>query len=337
MKHLLPAFFLSFWLVQLTSCVREEPFVNSPEGNFDVLWKIIDEQYCFLEYKEIDWDEIYRAYKEKISPEMEEWELFNVLSDMLNELKDGHVNLISEEYISGYDGWLNGYPRNFNMGIQSNYLGEDFLEVGDALCQIFPSTLTGYLYIPTFTSTIDYADLQQIFTYFSNCEALIIDIRDNGGGAITNASRIASCFTRKKVLTGYLQHKTGKGRGDFSEPRAVYLEPSSKVFWNKPTAVLTNRQAYSAANYFICIIKDLPKVTVIGDTTGGGSGLPFSSELPNGWRVRYSTSPHYDIYMNHIEFGIEPEIEVDMTKEDESKGKDTIIETAIQHLQEQFP
>ena len=28
--------------------------------------------------------------------------------------------------------------------------------------------------------------------------------------------------------------------------------------------------------------------------TGGGSGLPFSSELPNGWSVRFSASPMYE-------------------------------------------
>ena len=66
----------------------------------------------------------------------------------------------------------------------------------------------------------------------------------------------------------------------------------------------------------------------LGDNTGGGSGLPFTSELPNGWRVRYSASPHFDAEMNHIEFGIEPDIKIDMKSEDEAKGKDTLIEAA---------
>ena len=35
----------------LSSCIREEEFNNSPQGNFEALWKIIDEQYCFLDYK----------------------------------------------------------------------------------------------------------------------------------------------------------------------------------------------------------------------------------------------------------------------------------------------
>ena len=31
----------------LGSCIREDEVVNSPQGNFETLWKIIDEQYCF--------------------------------------------------------------------------------------------------------------------------------------------------------------------------------------------------------------------------------------------------------------------------------------------------
>ena len=39
----------------------------------------------------------------------------------------------------------------------------------------------------------------------------------------------------------------------------------------------------------------LPNVVQVGDTTGGGSGFPLSSELPNGWSVRFSSSPIYGI------------------------------------------
>ena len=41
-------------LPALTGCIREEEYANDPVGNFEQLWKIIDEQYCFLEAKGID-------------------------------------------------------------------------------------------------------------------------------------------------------------------------------------------------------------------------------------------------------------------------------------------
>lgn len=46
-------------LPALTGCIREEEYANDPVGNFEQLWKIIDEQYCFLEAKGIDWDAVH--------------------------------------------------------------------------------------------------------------------------------------------------------------------------------------------------------------------------------------------------------------------------------------
>ena len=79
----------------------------------------------------------------------------------------------------------------------------------------------------------------------------------------------------------------------------------------------------------------LPLVTLVGDSTGGGSGLPFTSELPNGWSVRFSASPHLDAQGRHTEGGIGPDVEVDMDTNDEARGQDTIIETARRLLKEQ--
>ena len=82
-------------------------------------------------------------------------------------------------------------------------------------------------------------------------------------------------------------------------------------------------------------MKQMPKAVIIGDKTGGGSGLPFSSELPNGWSVRFSASPMFDPYMNHIELGIEPDIKIHMTSDDMMNSKDTIIEIAREYLKNQ--
>lgn len=79
-------------------------------------------------------------------------------------------------------------------------------------------------------------------------------------------------------------------------------------------------------------MKQLPHVTILGDKTGGGSGLPFSSELPNGWSIRFSASPMFDPEMNQLEFGIAPDRKVDMISEDMRKGKDTMIELACDLL-----
>jgi hypothetical protein len=80
------------------------------------------------------------------------------------------------------------------------------------------------------------------------------------------------------------------------------------------------------------MMRALLLVTVVGDRTGGGSGLPFSAELPNCWGVRFSACPSFDADMRHTEFGIEPDVRVDMSDGDRARGVDTIIETARRWL-----
>lgn len=310
-----------------TSCIREEHFNNDPEGNFEALWKIIDEGYCFLDYKEINWDSIYYVYKKRISPTMSNEALFEVLGDMLEELKDGHVNLSWSANQSRYWNWYEDYPRNFNEGIQEDYLGTNYRIAGGVKYTILDDNI-GYLYYSSFMSGLGNGNLDHILDYLSICNGLIVDVRHNGGGILTNSTRFASRFTNKKTLVGYIQHKTGPGHNDFSKPKAQYINPTKGIRWQKKTVVLTNRRTFSAANDFVNNMRYFENVITLGDNTGGGSGLPFSSELPNGWSVRYSASPHYDAEMNQIEFGIEPDIKVDMNIEDELKGIDTLIEEA---------
>ena len=74
-----------------TSCITEDTFNDSPDGNFEALWKIIDEHYCFLEYKNqeygLDWNKIHADYKKRLTSSMSNEQLFDVLSEMLNELR----------------------------------------------------------------------------------------------------------------------------------------------------------------------------------------------------------------------------------------------------------
>ena len=105
----------------LTGCIGEDDYANDPRGNFEQLWKIIDEQYCFLDTKGIDWDAVHDEYSKLIIPSMSNDDLFDILSQMLYILKDGHVNLSSASRISYYDAWYQGYPWNYREDILYNY------------------------------------------------------------------------------------------------------------------------------------------------------------------------------------------------------------------------
>ena len=327
---------LAFFLP--TSCITESIPDNTPRGNFEALWEIIDTKYCFHDYKKqeygLDWNEVYSRYSNRLTDNMTDKQLFQVLAEMLKELRDGHVNLVAAHETSQYREWYDSYPANFIDTIQRIYLGKDYVIAGGIKYTVLEDNI-GYLYYGDFSTNIGLSNLDAILNELSICDGLILDVRNNGGGLLTLSERLASRFTNQKIQTGYISYKTGPGHDDFSSLEPVYVEPATdRVRWQKPVAILTNRRAYSSTNDFVSKMKEMPKAIIIGDKTGGGSGLPFSSELPNGWSVRFSAAPIYDSHKQHLEFGVEPDIQVNMTSEDIQRGIDTIIETARKHLKE---
>lgn len=328
------------WAIVLTvlfcsSCITEEQYDNTPEGNFNALWKIIDEHYCFLDYKHIDWDSIYTVYRKSLTPKMTAKNQFEVFSKMLDELKDGHVNLYAAHDVGRYWGWKEDHPANYRADIVEKYLGTGYdYAIAAGLKYRALEDNIGYIRYESFSNPIGDGNVSEVLNALAACNGLIIDIRDNPGGTLTYATLLAGHFTEKKLLVGYISHKTGSGHNAFSKPEAMYLEPSNGVRWQKKVVVLTNRGCFSAANDFVKSIKECRNVTVVGDSTGGGSGFPFSSELPNGWSVRFSASTLYDARMTYTEFGIAPDINVAMKDEDLAKGKDTLIEFARRFLKQ---
>lgn len=318
----------------LTACHDVPEYSDTPSGNFEALWTALDEHYCFFSYKQVDWQAIHDRYAAKVTDDMTQEELFIVCSDMLKELRDGHTNLISSFDTSRYWIWEQ-YPQNYDERlVEEHYLHFDYRRTSGIDYRILDNNYA-YMHYASFSTTIGEGNLDNVLSSLALADGLIIDVRDNGGGIITNAETLVARFIDERVLAGYICHKTGPAHDAFSEPYAYYIDPAKgRVHWNKPVVVVTNRATYSAANNFVSIMKSLPNVIVVGDTTGGGCGMPFTSELPNGWSVRFSAAPIYDSDKLLTEYGVEPTdgYKVDMSDSDRSAGVDTILECAFDAL-----
>jgi len=313
------------------ACNERDEFTTDPLTNYNALWKQIDEYYCFFDYKNIDWDAVYDKYKVQINDSLNRFQLFDVLGKMLAELKDGHTNLISTFNVSRFWSWYENHPDNFNSVVHRQYMGTDYNMAGGLRYRILRDSI-GYVYYGDFSSAVGDAHLDEMFLHFKDCKALIFDVRNNTGGTLTTSERIASRFINEKLTVGYIMHKTGPGHNDFSKPHPIELTPSKRIKWLRPVALLTNRSCYSATNDFVNKMKIFQQVTVIGDKTGGGCGLPFHAELPNGWSVRFSSSPILNEKKEITEYGVDPDIKIDIIESDQLKNIDTIIEEAIKYL-----
>lgn len=335
----LSLFFLSLLAGLLSSCITEDEANNTPTGNFETCWKLIDEHYCFFDYKNkeygLDWAAVRERYRQGVTDDMRSEQLFEVLRRMTAELRDGHVNLSAAHDVARYGAWFDDFPMNFSDSLAHRYLGrsEDF-RVGSGLRYRVLSDNVGYIRCASFASPLGSGNLQEMMRALAMCDGLIVDVRSNGGGLLTSAEQLASLFINEPTTRAYMQHKRGPRHDDFSPMEAIRIEPFKGLRWQKPVCILTNRRTFSAANSFVMFLKGLPRVTVIGDRTGGGAGLPFTSELPNGWTLRFSASPMYDSEMRMTEMGIDPDMKVDISSADYARSIDTIIETARQRIRE---
>ncbi|MDE6006326.1 MAG: S41 family peptidase [Muribaculaceae bacterium] len=325
----------------LQSCVDQPDYGKDPYdiyANFDALTQVVSDRYCFFEEKDIDWPSLCRQYRAQLTDSTNYLDLFFIMSDLLDNLKDGHVNLISAFNTSYYKKWWTDYPQDFNKRtLEEYYLNFKGMQTAGMRYGIMGPDTIGYIYFPSFSTPVGESNLDYVLAVMQPTKGLIIDIRDNGGGLLTNVPTFVSRFIDKEVKGGSIRHKTGPGAKDFSEPYEFSYSPCGGghiSYLDKPIAVLTNRSCYSAANDFVAVMKTLPQVEIIGARTGGGGGLPFSSELPIGWFIRFSACPITDPNGEVTEFGIDPSpgCEVHCDPVELAEGKDAILDFALERI-----
>ncbi len=318
----------------LSSCTRELDVAhpNTPEGNFEALWEIIDTKYCYLDEKGVDWQRVHDAYLpgiRKISPRGTYGDtLFYTLGAMLNHLQDGHVNLYSHFDVSRSREWYESYPTLYDADIlyNDNYLGKYYRIAGGLHYNVVAEGKVGLVRYSSFSSSISLMSI--VLGSLRQCEGLILDVRHNGGGYLTNATEMASYFFSETRTVGYQSHKTGAGHHDFSALQP--MDVTGNMQWNKPVIVLMDRHSYSATNMFVSAMREADNALLVGCRSGGGGGMPMSYELPNGWLVRFSSVKMYDAQKESIEAGIQPDI--DMVWDSTLVDKDPLIEYAIERI-----
>ena len=144
---------------------------------------------------------------------------------------------------------------------------------------------------------------------------------------MNNAYLLAAPFFTKDTLVGYWQHKSGPEHHDFSSLEPMIMN-ESRGYWRRPVIVLCNRHSYSAANFFVSIMRYADNCLILGGISGGGGGMPMSYELPNGWMVRFSSIKMYDRDTISIEPGVKPHLLVNQHSQD----KDDLIEEAVRWI-----
>lgn len=329
MKNKTPYIILLLILFSCEKLALSDEFKSQdPYVIFDYMWQVSNDKYAYFDLKKIDWDEIGVKYRTRLHPDMSEEELFNVLGTMLTELKDDHTNLRSNFNYSRF-GVRYTAQDNFDWRIVvDQYLTPNFFITGPFRHDFINNTKIGYVRLSSFSNTLNSSHLNFIMEKYQDANGLIIDIRENGGGLLSNVYSLLERFIDEKTKIFYTRIKTGAKKNDFSPIEPVYLEPYNGIKYLKKVALLTDRGSYSASSFTALASNAIPKLIRIGDTTGGGLGVPNGGQLPNGWSYRFSISQTLSLDQKpDFEMGVPPDIFVSMDWN--NREQDEILEKAI--------
>ena len=334
MKHTL-AFILLTFTFAFISCkdlVVTEPSVNTNPADFEKVWSEVNRVYPFFQLKHINWDSVYALYN-PLAEKAKGDDGFKILFNLLSILKDCHVSITTlggkeiETYIP---------PRTlrdrltFDPITVRRYFNRELKIAGGGRFEykMLPDSI-GYIRIASFAEGNWINDFDAILDYLRYTKGLIIDVRNNPGGTIYQLEFVADRFVDTTIQ--YLPYYSRI----FSESFPSFY-PRGPFTYKNPVAVLINGVSCSASEHFTEIMKQLPNVTAIGDTTAGGGGNGGDRfELPGGRYVQISTADYRRYDGVSIEWnGVPPDITVMQTEEDVKNGHDLQLERAIKLLKE---
>lgn len=305
----------------------------TPTICFNEMWQTINDKYTFFDYKKVNWDSIKTVYQPQINDAMNDQQLFDVLAKVIGSVRDGHTSIYAPidtfRYLF-YTGYKPNYDSNF---VLNKYLTSNNFKTSETIKHCIINSNIGYMHYPSFSNELTQKSLDELFTSFANTKGLIIDIRNNTGGDNQNILRLLEHFVTAQTKLGTEITKKDAGKNSFATPYDITIAPKG-VAYSKPIIVLTNRWVFSSANIFAGFISQLPNVKLIGDITGGGTGVPTSNDLPNGWRYRYSSTIVRLANGADFEDGLLLTIKLDTDSATQvATGKDALIERGILELQ----
>ncbi len=186
------------------------------------------------------------------------------------------------------------------------------------------------------------------FPKIEKADAIILDLRNNGGGNSGVGYRILAFLTdlpfkgTKWFTREYHPVFRPWGRADKafgSEATQVTIQEIKRIRgenvqpFTKPVVVLTSPRTFSAAEDFLVAFRPLKRGLVIGEPTGGSTGQPLFISLPGGGTARICSKR--DTFPDGTEFvgiGIIPDIQATPKISDLVEGKDHVLQVAVDKL-----
>ncbi|MBC8041988.1 MAG: PDZ domain-containing protein, partial [Rhizobacter sp.] len=180
----------------------------------------------------------------------------------------------------------------------------------------------GYVHVPNM-GPWGYSEFFRAYLTESALDAMIVDVRFNGGGHVSQL----------------LLEKLGRKRLGYDITRWAGAEPYPSYSILGPVVALTNEFAGSDGDIFSHCFKMMNLGTLIGKRTWGGVvGIHPRHALADG---SITTQPEFSFWFHDVgwaveNYGTDPHIEVDLAPQDYAAGRDAQLERAIAEIQKQM-
>jgi carboxyl-terminal processing protease len=178
-------------------------------------------------------------------------------------------------------------------------------------CEILPGNI-GYIRLDSFISNQADKEMLKSLNTLSKADGVILDLRNNPGGLLTNAIQIANMFLEKGIIVstidaeGYKQSQVSQG------------QPVCTL----PLVVLINKGSASASEILSGALRDNSRAKLVGETSFGKGLVQAINRLDDGSGInvtiaRYLTPNDTDIHKT----GIVPDYKVEVKEEDYKASK----------------
>lgn len=335
---------VSITFAALETLPEIDDFNGDPVKNFEHFAELFAENYALFDLNQIDWNSAVNAARPLVSPTTSDDDLFDVLSMLMEPLNDRHVTLASDQRFtqSGTvpDPFWTMRSKDILANISLGYLGGILQSVpGDDRVQ-FGALDSGrilYLAVLDLESASPGAaslpeSLDDVLGQFPHVEALIVDLRSNGGGRSANGNAILDRLTDTQRIGWFQQTRSTLDDG-FTPLEAVMIAPAGENRGAIPTALLVSGQTASTADRVAMGAALIPGVTLIGTTTLGILSNTLDLVLANRWTIGLSHQRMYTVHGGHFEqLGIAPDIEARLLPAQLGTGTDPAIDAALRHF-----
>ncbi len=317
---------------------------NNPKAVFDQFIREFETLYAPFEERGIDWPEIKARYAPQVQALSSDAELFELLTALMAEFDDGHIQLTTpgrEVFYANsvYREKINDELFNEDI-IRANYIDAGTLKESSDAGYMRGKIGGDILYVHTDFVGAQWEELGEWIIDNSASRGLIFDLRHNSGGDFTYALQLAEKLADQKQLAGQKplaftsRTKNGPGANEFTAWHNWYIHPEGNGY-TKPIVVLIDAFTLSAAERATMAFAVLPQVTLIGEKTNGSTSTMIARELQNGWYYSLSTQQvNFADGASYEGKGFPPDVYVQNQVSELAAGKDSVLEKAVELIRQ---